>query len=251
MFQIANLMQILHPMTVGIQPELWLDADDLDTITIATGVSNWADKSGKGRDISQAIASCQPSHGVPLIVGHRTVTFDGIDDFLEGSSFLIGLSEYTIFIVIKAPGQTGKTIISESLSTQPVGNETFLFIGTQSIAPANTVRTFLRNQTNDLVYLLAGSIIAFDNVTPRLIQYNATSTSISTFINGSIDIGPSAYTKSGTYTPDKFVVGAAIANSIASGFLTGSIGEIIVYGKEFSALNKNILEPYFLNKWGT
>lgn len=247
--RLSGILNTPHPMNIGIQPELWLDAPDDDTIITATGVTNWADKSGNGRDVVQSISGSQPAHGTTLINGRKTITFDGVDDFLEGSAFLIGLSEYTVFIVMKAPGQLAKSIIAESLSTQPVGNETFLHIGSHFLVPERGLRTFLRNQTNNIVYVLAGSTILFNN-TPKLLQYNSTSTSISTFIDGAADIGPSAYTKSGTYTPDKFTVGAGLSNSSPVGLLTGSIGEILIYGKEFSALNKNILEPYFLNKWG-
>lgn len=39
---------------------MWLDAADRSTITVATGVSQWRDKSGNGRHATQATGSAQP-----------------------------------------------------------------------------------------------------------------------------------------------------------------------------------------------
>lgn len=44
-----------------LRPLLWLDASDVSTIAIATGVSEWRDKSGNGLHVSQATATNQPS----------------------------------------------------------------------------------------------------------------------------------------------------------------------------------------------
>jgi hypothetical protein len=43
-----------------LRPDAWFDAADLSTITIATGVSEWRDKSGNERHMTQATAGVQP-----------------------------------------------------------------------------------------------------------------------------------------------------------------------------------------------
>jgi len=48
------------PTDAGAQ--VWLDASDASTITIDTGVSVWADKSGNGYDATQATPGYQPSY---------------------------------------------------------------------------------------------------------------------------------------------------------------------------------------------
>jgi hypothetical protein len=44
-----------------VRPALWLDAADLSTISVATGVSEWRDKSGNGRHFTQGTGGTQPT----------------------------------------------------------------------------------------------------------------------------------------------------------------------------------------------
>jgi hypothetical protein len=86
-----------------IDTALWLDAADTSTITTATGndVSNWADKSGNGRDMAQGTALSQPQTGSTIINGLNAIYFDGINDGMHtvaGATWLNN-TEFTIFAV--------------------------------------------------------------------------------------------------------------------------------------------------------
>jgi len=61
---------------------LWYDASDASTITIATGVSQWNDKSGNSRNLVQATTSKQPTWN-----SVDTITTDGVNDLLVSSTF--------------------------------------------------------------------------------------------------------------------------------------------------------------------
>ncbi|MFN8994753.1 MAG: hypothetical protein ACK5X3_13970, partial [Pseudomonadota bacterium] len=65
------------------RPAVWLDAADLSTITIATGVSQWRDKSGNGANATQATAANQPAYSNTGFFGLPGITFDGLSDQLE------------------------------------------------------------------------------------------------------------------------------------------------------------------------
>jgi len=54
---------------------MWLDVDDLSTITIATGVSQWRDKSGNGRNAIQNLTGYQPT--ITTVNGKRSLFFGG------------------------------------------------------------------------------------------------------------------------------------------------------------------------------
>lgn len=64
---------------------LWLDSADLSTISIATGVSQWIDKSGIGRNATQANPASQPTlgtfqlNGMPLVSTFGSTTPRFID----------------------------------------------------------------------------------------------------------------------------------------------------------------------------
>ena len=67
--------------SIGVSPlvlpnlQLWLDATDSSTVTVATGVSQWDDKSGNGFNATQGTATEQPAYTTGV-----QVTLDGVDD---------------------------------------------------------------------------------------------------------------------------------------------------------------------------
>jgi hypothetical protein len=61
---------------------LWFDASDSASITIATGVSQWNDKSGNDYHLVQATTSEQPAVLSEELNGLDVVSFDGSSDYL-------------------------------------------------------------------------------------------------------------------------------------------------------------------------
>ena len=67
---------------------LWLDASDLSTISIATGVSQWKDKSGNERHFAQATAASQPLYQQAGLNGRPCIENASGDTLTIGSSGL-------------------------------------------------------------------------------------------------------------------------------------------------------------------
>lgn len=82
---------------------LWLDASDSSTITLdgSNNVSQWNDKSGNGRNATQATTLKRPSYPSSSWNGLNAVVFDGVDDNLSTAAFTFG--NYTIFGVVSRP----------------------------------------------------------------------------------------------------------------------------------------------------
>jgi len=78
----------------------WYDASISGCVTIATGVSRWADQSGNGRDYIQSTGNNQPVLTSNAINGLPAITFDGSNDFLQTATFTLG-SPHTVFLVMK------------------------------------------------------------------------------------------------------------------------------------------------------
>jgi len=80
------------PDGLGTDLALWLDAADASTVTLnGSTVSQWDDKSGNGRNASQATASLQPTYTTNGLNGKPVLSFDGSDDELTiTSSFALG-----------------------------------------------------------------------------------------------------------------------------------------------------------------
>ena len=108
------------PADLGPALALWLDADDVSTITLVDGaVSAWRDKSGNGRHVAQADAARRP---VPVGWGdgsREAIAFDGTDDFLQGVGSMTTGTYAGHFNVIWAASRVGNggVILTERSST--------------------------------------------------------------------------------------------------------------------------------------
>ncbi len=60
-----------------LRTALWLDAADLSTISVTTGISEWRDKSGNGRHVSQATGGTQPTLTRNGLNGLPVLSFNG------------------------------------------------------------------------------------------------------------------------------------------------------------------------------
>lgn len=79
-------------------------------VTIATGVSAWADQSGLGNTLAQATGSLQPSIANNVIASKPALTFDGVDDFL---TVAFALTQPTSVFVVMRPNAlvVGRTYV--------------------------------------------------------------------------------------------------------------------------------------------
>jgi len=96
-----------NPAQLGADLALWLDADDSDTITLnGSNVSQWDDKSTKGRNFTQPTASIQPAYLSTGLGEKPSVYFDTATKFIAASTasdwtFLHEAGGSAIFLVIQ------------------------------------------------------------------------------------------------------------------------------------------------------
>lgn len=86
--------RLWSPNAIAPSLVVWFDADDLSTITTATGVSEWKDKSGNNRHLSQAVGSQQPELQIQVENGRNSIKFNkSSSQFLSMTNFpSIGLT---------------------------------------------------------------------------------------------------------------------------------------------------------------
>jgi hypothetical protein len=103
-----------------LRPALWLDAADLSTITIATGVSEWRDKSGNARHASQATPGNQPAYSSSAFQGMPGVSWDGTNKWLTFSP-LSQQSGDEVFAVCDTTnmGTGSRVFINRSVGSAP------------------------------------------------------------------------------------------------------------------------------------
>jgi hypothetical protein len=113
------------PADLGASLALWLDADDASTITLnGSNVSQWDDKSGNGRNASQATAASQPTYLATGFNGKPTLETNG-NDVLELGVSSLGRNVGGLTCAIVGVHPSGLTFNSNA-------NELFISTGTNT-----------------------------------------------------------------------------------------------------------------------
>jgi hypothetical protein len=213
--------------------QLWLDANDTDTITLnGSTVSQWDDKSGNVYHVSQGTASNQPTYTASALNSKSVVRFDGNDELTNGSATPVGGStNRTVFIVFNSTGGSaisyGVTLGDSTSTGQSFGVSKEIAV---RVNGGNRVWTTAIDATHAIV---------------TIILDGTSTTDLSAWKNGS------SLTTSSTGTQTiNTAAGIIIGNGTAGGSLVGDVAEIIVYNSVLSTSDRESVESYLSTKWG-
>jgi hypothetical protein len=244
--------RLLRPRATGFSPKNisglvgWWDAADSSTITVATGVSDWRDKSGvgSGKTLLQTTANNQPAY-TATIGGKAAILYDGTNDELvtSGNVTIIGADyTWTVFSVCRADAQGGGGIISQDdfSATRPPQYQR-LWSGT--FPSARSARVFLTNAADSAVGAISG--LAVLQSTPFVLSSSQSSDTSNIWVNGANN-GTASVTPKAVQFSKKLYIG-----SIGSGsFFAGAIGEAIIYSPALTTSERQSVERYLGTKWG-
>jgi hypothetical protein len=248
-----------------IRPALWLDANDLSTISVATGISQWRDKSGNGRHVSQATGGTQPTFTRNGLNGLPVLSFNG-------SQYLTSISATSVWNFLH---NTNGSSVFAVWKAGNVANPNTLYglLGTTAVASANIGLALiyddrLSSSRNDRVICTiergvgGGSTatnLSLDNAhpsnTPVILSHigdpnNATAANRS-FIrvnNGAvIQLNTSLLSPSASNASFTLQIGACGNNQIP---MVGYIAEIVVFNSIVNDRVRQQVEGYLANKWG-
>lgn len=108
--KVRNPQRVSQPVSaifnftpLSLKPVVWFDAADTSTITASSNaVSQWNDKSGNGRNITQATSAWQPKSGTKTRNGLNVIEFDGANNQqLKTASFTWNGTAHTWFYVLQ------------------------------------------------------------------------------------------------------------------------------------------------------
>lgn len=228
--------RLLRPRISGFTPRslsglmAWYDAADTSTITIATGVSQWNDKSGNGRNLTQSVTNNQPLHNSVTLNGKPTVTFDGTNDSLRTAFTLT--QPYMFFMVYRfedAPSNDERVMDGRAGSGLRSG-EVWVASSTQLAVWAGAQLT-----------ASVGSALTAFNVWD--FTFNGASSAIRLRKTAATASG-NAGTNSGT----GLTLGAN-GNGTASQWANVSIAELCVYSRVLSTADADAVRAYLGKKW--
>jgi hypothetical protein len=238
-----------------VRPRLWFDAGDIATISNATGVSEWRDKSGMGLHLSQSVAADQPlyvangQNGLSVI---RNVSADA----LARSSVPIfnNVGQGWIFLVVRWPTAADATN----------GLPLVLFLSAAGTTKA-VITAFPANGTNTLA--IGGRRLdtdSFQGVTTSttrasvqnrfIIQtahFDWAAAQANHWTNGTQDLTAGAFQTAGNTSPTDSSSISAFGSASFSLFTPNGteIAEFLVFENDLPA-NRQVIEGYLAWKWG-
>ncbi len=242
---------------------LWLDAADTATITSASGaVSQWADKSGNGKHLSQSTAGAKPTTGAETLDGKNVIAFDGSDYLVAATAAdwtFLHSAQSSVFVTFRAGAVTDPEAIYALVGTSGTVNVpggAYLAHDTRSSVPRD----------NALVHVAGGSGPRSVNAGPLMLSGNVwgvasvlSDQSLATAADRSeLRIAAGSAVKNNASTDalntgsprHALAVGALMNSSNAwSLFLVGAIAEIIIYNRVVSAVERLKNEAYLSQKW--
>ena len=233
----------------SITTALWLDAADSSTITIATGVSTWADKSGNVANATQATTTLQPSYSGTAFPGSLPgVLFDGVDDIMDISTIAMRNQTHGVYWVWSRSGAgSGGADIYRPM------------IGVRASAGTGTDRGALHyvKNTNNFGasypyyqgpglgnYDLSAGIV-YSNSTGNVMAFQSNTTGWGVWRNGTLEA-----TTNTIATPNTDNIGYSIGGQYTtSRRMHGVIGEMIMVQTTDTTTRQKI-EGYLAWKWG-
>jgi hypothetical protein len=231
--------------------QLWLDAADTSTITASSGsVSQWNDKSGNARHVTQATGADQPVTGSATLNGLNVIEFVSSDRLTRTSTTAIGngvtgattyvVARFTDFSVLRAVfavstgtggGQAARFVTNSTTGSKvQLGGRTLdadSFVSQDSTTTLNTTDHYLITGVYDIantdLYIYLGSTLEGTNTSYQ--------TSTTTSATNSL----------------KLAVGSSVAET---GFHAGTIAELLVYHGAHTADQRSKVWNYLAAKWG-
>lgn len=213
---------------------LWLDAADNSTITLATGVSQWSDKSTNGRNATQGTAANQPVLLPLALNGKNVVGFDGSNDSLAYTGTFFANTSYSIHSVV---------------ARRSNASNNWYMGGSGNTANSN----LLLGWTTDTVYRFAqynndidATVTGYSSPT-----YEIWGTALDTGVGRSIYRNGTLANSNATKTALSSNAGSTIGSSpVSSTWFNGDIAEIIVTTSVLSTTDRQKIEGYLAHKWG-
>ena len=244
---------VINPYSFGatfnplsLSPALWLSDTGSDP-------SVWPDLSGNGRNATQATSTQRPAIVTGAQNGRQVRRFDGTDDFLRLTT---GLG-----MLRNVPGAT--VIAVYKWITNPVINKSVFFASVN--ANADLARMYLGGGVASRKLLTGGRRLDSDSfarcdssadntnsffVHSGVVDY--ANSDLFQYVNGTLDGVNTAFQTSGnTSNTDSSLITVGTAGTVLSNCANVDIAEILVFPTALSTTNRQAVEAYLSNKWGT
>ena len=226
---------------------LWIDASDASTITLdgSGNVEQWDDKSGNGRNLTQAVVARRPGYVSSVLNGNPVVRGDGVDDEISTANISTSVwygsgTPQITYIVLLAYRNTGRM----SMRLQRTTNNANRIQIDRATTDVGGDITFAADGSTTNV-----TLAPYPGFNWYIEGFRWTNTNIPTLRRTS-----SAGTN--TYNANAAVTGTPndnIAANVGYGTIAPAsfdVAEHLIYSRELTDTEMGQIETYLLAKWG-
>ena len=224
----------------------WLDASDTATITLVSGtnVSEWRDKSGNGRDATQATSANQPTYISSGMNSLGLVDWDGSNDAMTISggtttrldTELSGDNTYSMAWAVKPDTISGQ----EVLLYVPEGSWKFL------VEIKSDGGVYWGDTPNNYRTYSGGSFFVINNGTFFTLIKTGSGAGTA-HVAGTLN---SSFTNNGGLGDTPSLGSAFILGQYPGLFYNGKMAEIIISNYSWDTSERQQVEGYLAHKWG-
>ena len=235
-----------------VRPDLsfWVDAADQSTITIATGVSEWRDKSGNGRHFTQATGANQPSYSDTGFLGRPGITFDGSNDNLRLTGINAQLANQThgvYWVFRRISGNAGGSGYNPTISVATAGSDAGALHYVKSSTATGASYPYFIQPTNNSYDLTSGPTYQNNIGYVMSFQANAPSGATGWSVHRS---GTLEGTTNAIGTPNATNLGYVLAHQATPArYLNCVFGEVLMVQNANTRV-RQLVEGYLAAKWG-
>lgn len=204
----------------------------------------WYDQSGNARDIGQATAASQPrivNAGVLDTQNGKPVVGFGISatSFLfNTSAFLYANGSATVNAVASGPTATNQNLLAEASNvTAPTE---YRVLSKDNGSGTGTRFAIVSNAGGTVVAANPANANTIWNSTLNQFGIKDTGSAATVYVNGLAGTA-SAYTRSGTVTPNTFAIGCKPA-ATPTAHVVANVAEVIIHSSALSDANRQALE---------
>ena len=228
--------------------QLWMDGADSTTITIATGVSQWNDKSGNAYNFTQATGASQPTR-----TGNY-ISFQSNYYLTIPTAFMNNVTSWSLFFLIN-PISSSNFIMVKQHDGVNTENVLSMTLNTNSSGGGQTGSTGYLYWRSYNAGTQAASSSALSTSTIQILSLVYDGTNLYMYINGTLnsttagsfatlnDTLPTAYTLGAWYVP-------GYGGFQYSGSTNFQLGEMISYYTSITTIQRQQVEGYLAAKWG-
>jgi hypothetical protein len=236
------------PADLGPALALWFDADDPATLTLdGASVSQWRDKSGNGRHLSQGSAARRPTLTPGVLNGKPAILLDGVNDFLSASGVgAAGVANVSFLIVMRYITASEADIVI-GIGTNPATSRTTRDLFRAPGSSLQSFGTYANDAFGNIATDVGGAHHIFEAVQDgRNVRFWRTGEPGSpqpiAMPSDPLPIGVDAIT-----------IGGSISPSDGSGPVQpthATFAEVVVSYSAISDTDRQRLEGYLAHKWG-